>query len=51
MQNDVWIRDNHGVVQHSQVREIGQWTLPAMFLCVVLVGSLPGMIVSVIEYL
>ena len=49
MLNDVWIRDNDGIVHHSQVREVRQWTLPILLLSLILVGSLPGMIMSIIE--
>ena len=48
MLNDVWIRDNDGTVHHSRVREVRQWTLPVLLLGLMLVGSLPGMIMSVI---
>ncbi len=51
MLNDVWIRDNDGIVHHSQVHEVRQWTLPILLIGLMLVGSLPGMIMSVIESL
>jgi hypothetical protein len=51
MLNDVWIRDEDGHVHHSQVREAGQWTLPAVLLATLLVGALPGMLISIVQSL